>query len=68
MFAFKTANIIVPAGETFAGLFDSPFFGPVVKSSLLVASSPEFVEFLTDSSVQNGIPAEAALGPRIFSF
>ena len=68
MFTFKTANINVPAGGTFAGLFDSPFFGPVVKGSLLAASSPEFVEFLTDFSVQNGIPAEAALGPAFLAF
>jgi hypothetical protein len=68
MFAFKTANINVSAGGTFEGLIDSPFFDPVVKGSLLVASSLEFVEFLTDFSVQNGIPVEVALGPAFLAF
>ena len=68
MYAFKTANINVPAGGTFAGLFDSPTFGPTVKGSLLAATSSEFVAFLTAFAVQNGIPAEAAIGPAYTAF
>jgi Pla-1/cef family extracellular lipase len=68
MYAFQTANINVPAGGTFAGLFDSPTFGPTVKGSLLVATSPEFVAFLTAFAIENGIPAEAAVGPAYLAF
>jgi Pla-1/cef family extracellular lipase len=68
MYEFKTATINVPTGGLGAGLFDSPSFGPNIKGTLLSATSPEFVEFLTAFVVQNGIPVEAALGPAYTAF
>jgi Pla-1/cef family extracellular lipase len=68
MYAFKTANINVPTGGVGASTFESAFFGPIIKGQLLVVSSPEFVEFLTAFAVQNGIPAEAAIGPAYLAF
>jgi Pla-1/cef family extracellular lipase len=68
MYAFKTANINVPAGGTAVGGLDSPFFGPGIKGSLLFASSPEFVEFLTAYALQNGLVIAAAIGPAYLAF
>ncbi|PKG99648.1 VolA/Pla-1 family phospholipase [Paraglaciecola sp. MB-3u-78] len=68
MYAFKTANINVPTGGTSAGSFDSAVFGPIIKGQLLVATSPEFVEFLTAFAEQNGVSAEAAIGPAYLAF
>jgi len=68
MYAFKTANINVPSGGLSAGSFDSVVFGPSIKGQLLVASSPEFVVFLTAFAMQNGIPAEDVVGPAYLAF
>jgi Pla-1/cef family extracellular lipase len=68
MYAFKTANINVPAGGTTVGAFDSPVFGPGIKGSLLFASSPEFVEFLTAFAIENGLAPAAAIGPAYLAF
>jgi Pla-1/cef family extracellular lipase len=68
MYAFKTANINVPTGGAGASTFESAVFGPIIKGQLLVATSPEFVAFLTAFAVQNGIPAEAAIGPAYLAF
>ncbi len=68
MYAFKTANINVPAGGTTVGAFDSPVFGPGIKGSLLFASSPEFVEFLTTYALQNELEPATAIGPAYLAF
>jgi Pla-1/cef family extracellular lipase len=68
MYAFQTATINVPASGLAAGLFDSPSFGPNIKGTLLSATSPEFVEFLTAFAVQNSLPVEAAIGPAYNAF
>jgi Pla-1/cef family extracellular lipase len=68
MYAFQTATINVPIGGSSAGVFDSAFFGPIIKGQILVATSLEFVEFLTAFAVQNGIPAAAAIGPAYLAF
>lgn len=68
MYAFKTASINVPAGGTTVGGLDSPFFGPGIKGSLLFASSPDFVEFLTAYALQNGLAIATAIGPAYLAF
>jgi Pla-1/cef family extracellular lipase len=68
MYAIQTAVINVPTGGLAASVFDSPSFGPNIKGTLLSASSPEFVEFLTAFAVGNGLPVEAALGPAYLAF
>jgi len=68
MYAFKTANINVPTGGISAGSLDSVAFGPNIKGQLLVASSPEFVAFLTAFAVENGMSAEVAVGPAYLAF
>ncbi|MEP1446802.1 MAG: VolA/Pla-1 family phospholipase [Paraglaciecola sp.] len=68
MYAFQTAVINVPTGGLGAGLFDSPSIGPGIKGSLLATTSNEFVEFLAGFAAQNGITAEAAIGPAYTAF
>lgn len=68
MYAIQTATINVPTGGLAVGLFDSPSFGANLKGTLLSATSTEFLAFLTDFAVQNGMSVEAAFGPAYEAF
>jgi hypothetical protein len=68
MYAFKTAVINVPTGGPAAGVFDAANSGPSIKGTLLVATSTEFVEFLAVFAVENGLPADVAIGPAYTAF
>ncbi len=68
MYAFQTAVINVPTGGLAAGLLDAPSSGSNLKGSLLSVFSTEFVEFLTNFAVQNGLTVSAALGAAYTAF
>lgn len=58
MFAMQAASFSVPGGGIGNFLLESATFGPVIKGSLLAASSDDFVAALTQYMQANGI-AEA---------
>lgn len=49
MYAITAASLESPAGGIANFLLESPEFGPVVKGQLLLASSEEFVAFVTEN-------------------
>ncbi|UAA40318.1 lipase [Paraneptunicella aestuarii] len=68
MYEFKAATLSVPGGGIAGFLLESDTFGPLVKGSLLAASSADFQAFLGQYAQQNGIPPEAAVGPAFLAF
>ncbi|MFT6897048.1 MAG: Pla-1/cef family extracellular lipase [Paraglaciecola sp.] len=68
MYAIETAVLNVPAGGAGNFLLESADFGPLIKGSLLAASSEDFVAFLTQYATANEVSAEAALRPAFVAF
>lgn len=68
MFEFKAAVLSVPGGGIASFLVDSPSFGPLIKGSLLAASSADFQAFLAQYAQQNSLPVEQALVPAFLAF
>lgn len=68
MYAFNSAVFSVPGGGTAGMLIESPGFGPLIKGSLLAASSADFQAFLGQYAASNGIPVESALVPAFIAF
>lgn len=68
MFAFNSAVFSVPGGGTAGMLMESPGFGPLIKGSLLAASSADFQAFLAQYAATNGVPVEDALVPAYLAF
>ncbi|AWL11768.1 Triacylglycerol lipase [Saliniradius amylolyticus] len=62
MTAMESATLAMPGGGIAGFLLDSPTFGPVVKGSLLAASSEDFQQALQAYMVENGLtdPVSAA--------
>ncbi len=68
MYNVDTAVLNVPSGGVANFLFESPDFGPLIKGSLLAASSEDFVAFLGQYAAANGLTAEAAIRPAFSAF
>lgn len=68
MFSFTSAVFSVPGGGTAGMLMESPGFGPLIKGSLLAASSADFQTFLVGFATANGIPPESAVAPAYVAF
>ncbi len=68
MFAFNSAVFSVPGGGTAGMLMESPGFGPLIKGSLLAASSADFQAFLAQYAATNEVPVEDALVPAYLAF
>ncbi len=68
MFEFKAAVLSVPGGGVAGFLLESASFGPLIKGSLLAASSTDFQAFLGQYAAENGIPAAAAVAPAFLAF
>ena len=68
MYAFSTAALNAPAGGVPTSILESPDFGPLVKGSLLVASSEEFVAFLNAFTAANNLSFEEAIRPAFSAF
>ncbi|MCY7294120.1 VolA/Pla-1 family phospholipase [Alteromonas sp. a30] len=68
MYEFKAAVLSVPGGGIASFLLDSPSFGPLIKGSLLAASSTDFQAFLGQFAQQNGLSPEQALVPAFQAF
>jgi Pla-1/cef family extracellular lipase len=63
MYAIDSAVLNAPAGGVGSFLLESASFGPLIKGSLLAASSEDFRAFLTQYATVNELSAEAALRP-----
>lgn len=68
MYAFNSAVFSVPGGGTAGMLMESPGFGPLIKGSLLAASSTDFQTFLVQYATANQVPPEDALVPAYIAF
>lgn len=68
MYAFTSAVFSVPGGGTAGMLMESPGFGPLIKGSLLAASSTDFQAFLVEYATTNGLAPEDALVPAYLAF
>ncbi|MGS2720172.1 VolA/Pla-1 family phospholipase [Paraglaciecola aestuariivivens] len=68
MYAFKSAVLNVPTVTVIPSLLESPAVGATIKGKLLSATSPDFVAFLTAFAAENGMSAEAAVGPAFTAF
>jgi Pla-1/cef family extracellular lipase len=68
MYAFSTAALNVPAGGVPSFILESEDFGPLVKGSLLAASSDEFASFLASFATSNGLSPEEAIRPAFSAF
>jgi Pla-1/cef family extracellular lipase len=68
MYHFNSAVLNVPAGGISSFLFASADFGPLIKGSLLAASSDAFVQFLTQYATENQIPVNDAIRPAFTAF
>ena len=68
MYAFSTAALNVPAGGVPSFILESADFGPLVRGSLLAASSEEFASFLATFSATNGLSFEEAIRPAFSAF
>ncbi|MFQ3220258.1 MAG: Pla-1/cef family extracellular lipase [Paraglaciecola sp.] len=68
LYAIQTAVLNVPAGGVGNFLLESADFSPLIKGSLLAASSEDFQAFLTQYATVNEISAEAALRPAFVAF
>ncbi|KXI30812.1 VolA/Pla-1 family phospholipase [Paraglaciecola hydrolytica] len=68
MYHFNSAVFNVPAGGIASFLFSSADFGPLIKGSLLAASSDAFVQFLTQYAMANQLPVNDAIRPAFKAF
>ncbi|WP_158769911.1 VolA/Pla-1 family phospholipase [Paraglaciecola sp. L1A13] len=68
MFTINTAVLNVPSGGVANFLFESADFGPLIKGSLLAASSTDFAAFLTQYATANSLELEAAIRPAYTAF
>jgi Pla-1/cef family extracellular lipase len=68
MYAFSTATLNVPAGGVPSFILESADFGPLVRGSLLAASSEEFAAFLAQYATANGLSFEEAIRPAFSAF
>ncbi|WP_166422877.1 VolA/Pla-1 family phospholipase [Paraglaciecola sp. 20A4] len=68
MYTINTAVLNVPSGGVANFLFESADFGPLIKGSLLAASSTDFAAFLTQYATANSLALEAALRPAYSAF
>jgi Pla-1/cef family extracellular lipase len=68
MYTFASAVFSVPGGGTAGMLMESPGFGPLIKGSLLAASSAGFQAFLVEFATANGIPPASAVAPAYVAF
>jgi Pla-1/cef family extracellular lipase len=68
MYHFNSAVLNVPAGGVSSFLLASPDFGPLIKGSLLAASSEAFVAYLTQYATTNQIPVSEAIRPAFKAF
>lgn len=68
MFAFNSAVLSVP-GQGIAGfLLESASFSPLIKGSLLAASSADFQAFLGAYAATNQLPLASAIAPAFLEF
>ncbi|PKG99647.1 VolA/Pla-1 family phospholipase [Paraglaciecola sp. MB-3u-78] len=68
MYAFSNAALNVPAGGVPSFILESADFGPLVRGSLLAASSEEFAAFLATFATANGLSLEDAIRPAFIAF
>jgi Pla-1/cef family extracellular lipase len=68
MYAFSNAALNVPAGGVPSFILESADFGPLVRGSLLAASSEEFASFLATYATANSLSFEEAIRPAFTAF
>ncbi|MGJ8682827.1 VolA/Pla-1 family phospholipase [Paraglaciecola sp.] len=68
LYSINTSVLNVPSGGVPTSVLESNSFGSLVKGSLLAASSDDFVAFLTQYSINNGLSGEEAIGPAAKAF
>ncbi|QHJ10177.1 Lysophospholipase VolA [Paraglaciecola mesophila] len=68
MYKVDTAVLNVPSGGVANFLLESPDFGPLIKGSLLAASSEDFATFLAQYAEANALSIEAAIRPAYVAF
>ena len=67
-FAVQSAAFNAPGGGIAGFLIDSPSFSPLIKGSLLAASSTDFQGFLATFAQQNSLSVSAAVAPAFSAF
>ncbi|GAC32030.1 VolA/Pla-1 family phospholipase [Paraglaciecola polaris] len=68
MYQIDSAVLNVPSGGIANFLFESADFGPLIKGSLLAASSQDFAGFLAQYAAENSLALEAAIRPAYIAF
>lgn len=68
MYHFNSAVLNVPAGGIASFLLASPDFGPLIKGSVLAASSADFAAFLSQYALSNELSLEQAIRPAYSAF
>lgn len=68
MYQFESAVFSVPGGGVAGFLMESASFAPLIKGSLLAASSTDFQTFLGTYAAQNELPLESAIAPAFLAF